>query len=66
MAAIKAYAVFKEQPRIDELCPKCWNPALKTATYQQIDLSGVTPLGTRVYCRDCHIWTEDLQEFPHD
>lgn len=66
MAAIKSYAVFKDQPPVDGLCPKCFNPALKTAVLQRIDWDGITQLGERIYCRDCHVWTGPIKEYPHD
>ena len=54
MAAIRMWVPFRDQPRIDELCPICFNPSLKTYTLQSVDLDGITLLATRHGCRDCN------------
>ncbi|AUG84838.1 hypothetical protein SEA_SHARKBOY_42 [Microbacterium phage Sharkboy] len=62
MAAITHYVHFRETPAPDGLCPKCFNPALKTYHLQRIDLDGITTIGTRVACSDCRIWIEPVKE----
>jgi hypothetical protein len=62
MAAIQIYVRFSDTPRVDGLCPKCWKPALRQYILQNIDLDGITTLGTRTACSDCHIWVEPLQK----
>ena len=63
MAAIHNYAHFRDTPDIDELCPKCFNPALKKFILQRIDLTGGTDLGERVACTDCKIWITPVKEY---
>lgn len=62
MASIHHYVHYKETPRVDALCPKCFNPALKQYTLVRIDMDGITDVGTRVACRDCKVWIEPIQE----
>lgn len=64
MAAINHY-VTKKGPatRVDGLCPKCFNPALKLALCYLIDLDGITELGDRVLCSDCKIWVTPLRKY---
>lgn len=67
MAAINQYVRFRDTPRVDGLCPKCFNPSLKLYILQRINWDGITNLGERVACADCHIWTTDLKEYDtHD
>ena len=66
MAAITQYVHFRDTPAVDGLCPRCFNPALKEFTLQRINLEGITTLGTRVACSDCHIWTGPLKEYKND
>lgn len=56
MAKSEKYYYLKGTPRVEELCPKCWLPSLKTYTLIRIDMTGVTTLGTRVACRDHNEW----------
>lgn len=56
MAAIRMWVPFRETPRPDGLCPICFNPSLKVYTLQQVDLDGITPIATRIGCRDCNKW----------
>jgi hypothetical protein len=63
MAAAYHYVAYRESPRVDGLCPHCFNPALKLYTYQRIDWDGITDIGTRVGCRDCKVYIEPLKEF---
>ena len=62
MAAITQYVHIKDTPPVEGLCPKCFNPALKTFTLERIDMTGITILGTRVACVDCKIWVEPIKE----
>ena len=63
MAAINPYSRFKDTPRVDDLCPKCFNPALKLFILQRIDLNGITPIGERIACTDCKVWIGPLKEY---
>lgn len=63
MAAIRLYTHFRETPPVDGLCPKCSNPALKSYTLQRISIDGITPIGMRVACADCHVWIGPIKEF---
>jgi len=63
MAAITIYTHFRDDPRPDGLCPKCFNPSLRTYTLQRIDMDGITPIGNRVACRDCNKWITKLEIF---
>lgn len=62
MAAINQYVHFRDTPRPDGLCPQCHNPALKLYRLQRLDLTGITPIGTRLGCADCKGWVEPLKE----
>lgn len=62
MAAITHYVHYRETPTPDGLCPICFNPALKTYHLLRIDMDGITPIGTRVACRDCRKWIEPVKE----
>lgn len=64
MAAINHYTVVKgPDGRVDGLCTKCFNPALKLAVCYHIDLEGIEPVGDRVLCSDCHIWQAPLRKY---
>lgn len=56
MAAIRMWVPFRGEPRVDDLCPICFNPSLKVYTLQSIDLDGITPIAKRTGCRDCNRW----------
>lgn len=62
MAAIKMYVLFKDTPPVDDLCPHCFNPALKQFTLESLSWDGINILGTRVACTDCKVFTEPLKE----
>ena len=60
MAAIHIYVVA-DVPQPDDLCPTCFKPALKRYVLETIDITGITPRGTRVACTDCKTWQSDLE-----
>jgi len=66
MAALRHYVHFRDTPDVEGLCPKCFNPALKTYVLEVIDLDGITMIGERIACRDCKVWVEPLKEYAHD
>lgn len=59
MAAIHIYVPVKEP--VDDLCPKCFNPALKRYVFETIDLTGITIRGHRTGCRDCKEWVSPIE-----
>lgn len=63
MASIKLYVPQRDAERPDGLCPKCFNPSLKRYTLTLISMDGLTPLGDRVACRDCNVWTTKLEPY---
>jgi hypothetical protein len=66
MASIKVWVAPREQPFIDELCPRCHNPSLKVYILERIDLSGITPLGERLVCTDDNKWAGPYKEYAND
>lgn len=67
MAAIHQYVVFRDTVHPSDLCPRCFKPSLRLHQLQKMDLDGITPIGTRIYCRDEKVWITELKEFvPND
>lgn len=63
MAATFVYTHDKTVPKQNGLCPKCSLPSLKLFILLRIDMTGVTPVGERIACRDENIWVTDFKQY---
>lgn len=62
MSHMYIYVGFPDAVTGSRICTKCLMPTTKTYVLELVDIDGITPIGTRVACKDCQVWLTRLKE----